>query len=1202
MRNNNNYQCKMCWNKLLRWFDITQFSYHCVHPIHAKLFSIQMLLHFSQIVPRICILVLFIYIFVGGDTRVLDAIAASESLVLHPDGQLVNGKQETPLHIIVQSKWKREHSMRVLKALIETHRIPIDPSIRDEKGKRAADFLKKNDKRVQLLAMAADRLQVKRAGKKSKKKGGVKEKEKNGEESIAVVSSDSKGESKDTSKNVSKSVKADQKINVKGSESEKGQYYNQLSTHDKLELHLWKLQPKVSDYFLKVTQYPEENEVIEHSGENVVTTKNLNVEGEISSSNDDETLPTKAQVGNEGMPAENKLAVVQRSVSPEAVEITDKADQITTVMSEYGHDDFDGLPWEVEVTNNVLKFFKNDKKHPYHLRLRAARSIYELAEGKRGKELSREVGEHSLNLFEANVTKASRIIWQKAIQFSPRRTGPLSNPIYAQVIRVWEILPDHGKLNHKIAECVKQIEVSNERGAKAFFDVCLVPQKKASVRQQEVLEIPQIYTQAEVRSSNPNLQHFKPAASPREDEFNVTTFYSFSNAVLKSMLTGHNARRDFPFKEWPKEHEIINLKVNESILLLGRSGTGKTTCCLYRLWNEFKNYWDPETQLSVVMLSRKPLVTLTASKVEIYDPEEEESEVESSSETKEEEVGTTETADRMRTTSTTSLSELFERAETEQEQLETDGEKCEVNGQKKDDEDESEAGEESGRGDKASVDKTGLAEFISNRAEEPTEYTSNQVEEDIYEHLHQVFITKNYVLCAQMKKRFFDMAASYDFLEKHMKWEQKAIPFSFSKIADHAYPLFLTARQFYILLDNSIDDGECFFRPREKDGSLRVKILSSDYDHEDPDTLLDLEDSDSEDDERQSVNDTPGVTLASKQHALKYVEVTSLYFTEHIWPDISHKCGVRNLDPILVWIEVQSFIKGSKAALQKGAALSLKDYLQIGNKMAPNFGNQREKIFTIFKSYEEYCQNHRHNVFLFDECDLIHDIYRRLLSVKDLSWSIHSLYIDEVQDFTQAELSLYLHCCRDPNSLFFTGDTAQSIMRGIAFRFQDLRSAFHSIHEIVPEVKVPQKPHTLTINFRSHSGILQLAGSIIDLLMEFFPKSIDTLPEDSGMFLGPVPVILESCDESDLALLLSSNKRESSRIEFGAHQVVLVQSKEAKDKLPLILRGAIVLTIFESKGLEFDDVLLYNFFHDSMVRKENVYTLYMCAQNGLKYM
>ena len=69
MQNNKNYQCKICWNKALTfgvWFDTTEVLYHCVYPIHAKMFSIQMLLHFSQIVPRVSTLMLFISIeFVG---------------------------------------------------------------------------------------------------------------------------------------------------------------------------------------------------------------------------------------------------------------------------------------------------------------------------------------------------------------------------------------------------------------------------------------------------------------------------------------------------------------------------------------------------------------------------------------------------------------------------------------------------------------------------------------------------------------------------------------------------------------------------------------------------------------------------------------------------------------------------------------------------------------------------------------------------------------------------------------------------------------------------------------------------------------------------------------------------------------------------------------------------------------------------------
>ena len=60
MHNNANYHG---WNKALT-FGVgsiqLSFSYHCVHPIHANMFSIQMLLHFSQIVQRVGTLVLFI--------------------------------------------------------------------------------------------------------------------------------------------------------------------------------------------------------------------------------------------------------------------------------------------------------------------------------------------------------------------------------------------------------------------------------------------------------------------------------------------------------------------------------------------------------------------------------------------------------------------------------------------------------------------------------------------------------------------------------------------------------------------------------------------------------------------------------------------------------------------------------------------------------------------------------------------------------------------------------------------------------------------------------------------------------------------------------------------------------------------------------------------------------------------------------------
>lgn len=52
--------------------------------------------------------------------------------------------------------------------------------------------------------------------------------------------------------------------------------------------------------------------------------------------------------------------------------------------------------------------------------------------------------------------------------------------------------------------------------------------------------------------------------------------------------------------------------------------------------------------------------------------------------------------------------------------------------------------------------------------------------------------------------------------------------------------------------------------------------------------------------------------------------------------------------------------------------------------------------------------------------------------------------------------------------------------------------------------------------------------------------------------------------------------------DFGAEQVILVRDDVSKDKLQKqIGEIALVLTILESKGMEFDDVLAYDFFSGS---------------------
>ena len=53
-------------------------------------------------------------------------------------------------------------------------------------------------------------------------------------------------------------------------------------------------------------------------------------------------------------------------------------------------------------------------------------------------------------------------------------------------------------------------------------------------------------------------------------------------------------------------------------------------------------------------------------------------------------------------------------------------------------------------------------------------------------------------------------------------------------------------------------------------------------------------------------------------------------------------------------------------------------------------------------------------------------------------------------------------------------------------------------------------------------------------------------------------------------------------IEFGAEQVIIVCDDAAKLHLKkLIHKAGLVMTVFETKGMEFNDVVLHNFFTDS---------------------
>ena len=61
-----------------------------------------------------------------------------------------------------------------------------------------------------------------------------------------------------------------------------------------------------------------------------------------------------------------------------------------------------------------------------------------------------------MQLFESKLTKGARLLWQRAVAFSPRRSGGTVH-IYADVIRVWSVVADHDRLHRAVVQVARSI-------------------------------------------------------------------------------------------------------------------------------------------------------------------------------------------------------------------------------------------------------------------------------------------------------------------------------------------------------------------------------------------------------------------------------------------------------------------------------------------------------------------------------------------------------------------------------------------------------------------------------------------------------------------------------------------------------------------------------------------------------------------------
>ncbi|KAM5542268.1 hypothetical protein V8D89_004141 [Ganoderma adspersum] len=289
------------------------------------------------------------------------------------------------------------------------------------------------------------------------------------------------------------------------------------------------------------------------------------------------------------------------------------------------------------------------------------------------------------------------------------------------------------------------------------------------------------------------------------------------------------------------------------------------------------------------------------------------------------------------------------------------------------------------------------------------------------------------------------------------------------------------------------------------------------------------------------------------------------------------------LNPDLVWGEFMSIIKGSPGALKSAAGyLDKETYLGLRRTQTSSLA-QRQTVYKLFEVYIRRKREHGH----YDPADRTRMLIRSLKAVGVPGKPLDFVYVDEVQDNFLIDSVVIKALCSNPHGLFWAGDTAQTIAAGSSFRFKDLKSVMYRAEEDSPTLggkRARLETFYLTTNYRSHAGIVNCADSVVRLITEYWPDVIDRLPQEKGMSPGTKPLVFSDQNAAKLQRSLFRDSAGGGAIEFGARQCILVRDSAARQRLKDEF-GKIgqVLTVYESKGLEFDDVLLYNFFEDSKV-------------------
>ena len=437
-----------------------------------------------------------------------------------------------------------------------------------------------------------------------------------------------------------------------------------------------------------------------------------------------------------------------------------------------------------------------------------------------------------------------------------------------------------------------------------------------------------------------------------------------------------------------------------------------------------------------------------------------------------------------------------------------------------------------------------------------------------------------------------------------------------SFVHQQKYPLFLNFRKLIFMIDGSLN-FQFFDRPNKN--KLRKRQDDCDirfYPDCQYDVMVDLS---------FMVYPPPNIYFYRREYLedpLVMTEINEDTFYNNFNTQIQSNKILNNdkshVSTYEVYSNIISIIKGSIKSYLVGA-ISLEDYLSTGKKVCSFDKEQKNEIYNIFIQYEKWKYKNKY----FDFQDVVNYLIREVnIELVPQNRKIFDLvFIDEVQDFSINQLYLLFLISRDIKVL--AGDTCQTLSKINTFRFSDLNNVLYTFASI-KNIKINEpKNIEINLNFRCQANILKCAHLIYEMIKTFFSNTLDKVRMDFSTQVGggekpyliPAEIkisqnkkslyenleieenksgfdyFLKGLTENNLFL---DDPKSIIDISFSVNHCVICRNNKVVKELNKKYNNKIFCsTAFESKGLEYEIVILYNFFKDSLpfVREIWIYIL-----------